>query len=374
MGAPAPGSPASATAVLFVDDEELVRTALGRIVRLEAFPAFFASDPCQALVLLHEHREIGVVVSDFQMPGMNGVELLTRLRQARPQAVRVLLTAHHDAAVLADAINSGAVFRYVAKPWSNEQLLQVVKDAIAQHDLVRENRRLRVITRRRNRQLAALNARLEAKVVERTRHLADANSRLREAALGVVRVLATASERTDPARAGHGERVARHAVAIGRRTGMGARDLDDLRMAATLLDIGTMAGPANVAPGPAADGADGHAERGARILEPLPFSPVVIAGVRHHHERWDGRGSPVGLKGSEIPKVARIVAVADAYVKLRSGDAGRARLEVADAQAELIRAAGRQFDPDVVAALVDALEDERRLAPAGATRGLVEAR
>ena len=95
--------------VLFVDDEENVRASLERLVRTQDYPSWFVSGPVEALELVRRSREIGVVVSDYSMPGMNGVELLARLRQLRPEVVRVLLTAHADPAVLAEAINSGSI-------------------------------------------------------------------------------------------------------------------------------------------------------------------------------------------------------------------------------------------------------------------------
>src|SRR5207249_99325 len=133
----------------FVDDDPAILTALGRIVRTRNWPSHACTGPEEALKFLKKRRDIGVVVSDQSMPGMSGVDFLARVREMRPLVQRVLLTGHADASVLASAINSGAVLRYVAKPWNNADLLQAVEAAVDQAELLRENRRLRLLTRRK---------------------------------------------------------------------------------------------------------------------------------------------------------------------------------------------------------------------------------
>src|SRR5687767_1142057 len=100
--------------VLFVDDESGILAMLGRLVRTRDYASYFMTSPAEALEFLKRHREIGVVVSDHSMPHMTGVQFLSRVAAMRPGALRLLLTANADAAVLAGAINSGAVFRYVS--------------------------------------------------------------------------------------------------------------------------------------------------------------------------------------------------------------------------------------------------------------------
>jgi HD-GYP domain-containing protein (c-di-GMP phosphodiesterase class II) len=112
-----------------------------------------------------------------------------------------------------------------------------------------------------------------------------------------------------------------------------------------------------------------HAEFGAGIVEQIEFLDALAPVIMHHHERWDGEGYPVGLKGDEIPLLARVLAVADAYDAMTSSSNHKPHMTKAEARAELRAAAGTQFDPRVVAALVESLDAQAR---AGATGLLAE--
>ncbi|MEM7247823.1 MAG: HD domain-containing phosphohydrolase [Acidobacteriota bacterium] len=335
-------------AVLFVDDDVQVLASLKRLFHRDPRSFHFASSPAEARELLRRNRSVGVVVSDQTMPVTDGLSFLGSLQDERRELVKVLLTARDDTATLSRAINSGAVFRFLAKPWDEDELRGLIDDALRQAALLRENRRLRLLSERKKRQLARLNDQLEQQVAERTRHLNESHARLRQASLGIVRLLAQTVENANPELAGHGEEVARHAIAIGRRIGLRARQLDELRQVAVLHDVGLRPedGDFDDSPDPA------HPERAAELLAPLSLPREVVAGVRHHHERHDGTGFPAGLKGENIPLLARIVAVADAYVSMLHGRDGWRRQSPEQAQAELIGDGGRAFDPKLAAELV----------------------
>lgn len=164
-------------------------------------------------------------------------------------------------------------------------------------------------------------------------------------------------ERNDPYPSGHGQRVASMAMTIGRMLDLSDSDLGALRLASRLHDVGkTSLPPAAMAVSD--DSSDEHRTSyeqhptiGSRMVGPVAGS-LVAKAVRHHHEHWDGSGFPDGLEGGEIPLLARIVAVADAYDGLSSGvrkaEAGR---DPAAVIRVLLDEAGTRFDPDVVAAL-----------------------
>ena len=221
-----------------------------------------------------------------------------------------------------------------------------------------------LLLRRKQRQLRGLQVRMDS-ACERIRRLADANVRLRETSTGLIRLLSAVAEGTDAERPGHGERTARLAVRLGRQVGLTPAEIDDLRAAALLHDIGRMRGD-DSDPG-------GHAERAARMLETLPFPSDVAETVRAHHDRWDGRGNRGGRSGDEIPRLARILSVADAFDELVNGS-GLDALGPAQAARVLRGTAGRVHDPEIVEALSSMITDDDHAerfaeteAPAGAS-------
>ena len=164
--------------------------------------------------------------------------------------------------------------------------------------------------------------------------------------------LANAVDHRHPITQGHSSRVAAIADWIGRRANISGSDLEDLRTAAFLHDVGHMT--------LAADSdqfeASGHAEEGERIVREAQFSEMVAVAVRHHHERWDGTGKHDGLVAEKIPLASRILAVAEAYEALSAGR-GCQRLAPPDALKAVTDRAGSEFAPDLVEALARSIRD-----------------
>ena len=188
-----------------------------------------------------------------------------------------------------------------------------------------------------------------------------AEAETQSAYVGAIRALAMALDARDPYTAGHSERVSAISVEIGKQMGLGAEDLDILRLGALLHDIGKIGISDNVLRKPTALTAEEfelikeHPGLGARILRTVPFLAQHLPIVELHHERPDGRGYPYGLSSDETPLLARIVHVADAFDAMTSARAYRPAWDSAEAVRELWRCAGTQFDAEVVQALVHAL-------------------
>ncbi|HLW48238.1 MAG TPA: HD-GYP domain-containing protein [bacterium] len=179
---------------------------------------------------------------------------------------------------------------------------------------------------------------------------------LRRAFGGAVQSLARAVNARDAATADHSDRVADLAVEISRTAGLGAKEVRNVRIAAFLHDVGKIGIQDDILEkhGPLTKQErvtmQRHAVMGYEILLPVPIAHDIKVAVRHHHERWDGKGYPDGLAGEAIPIGARVIAVADAYGALTSHRPYRPAQDPAEAMAEIVRCAGTQFDPAIVTA------------------------
>ena len=179
--------------------------------------------------------------------------------------------------------------------------------------------------------------------------------------------LARALEAKDDETEGHSERVTAYALRLGRALGLRREALEDLRRGALLHDLGKIGIPDAVLrkPGPLTEEEKAlmrtHPLIGDRILEGLPALQGARGVVRHHHERFDGRGYPEGLQGEEIPLLARIFAVVDAYDAMTSDRPYRRALSHGEALAAIAREAGKQFDPQVVRVFLRGFAEEREV-------------
>jgi len=191
--------------------------------------------------------------------------------------------------------------------------------------------------------------------------VAAAEADTRGAYVGAIRALALALDARDPYTAGHSERVSAISVAVGTQMGLTEDDLDTLRLGALLHDIGKIGISDAILRKPGAltdeefDEIKQHPVTGARILRTVPFLAAHLPIVELHHERPDGKGYPHGLHADEIPVLARIVHVVDAFDAMSSARAYRPARSGAEALQELWRCSGSQFDVEVVQALASAM-------------------
>ncbi len=318
--------------IMIVDDEPANLRLLERLFRRD-YQVVSASSGEEALRLLEQH-DVALLITDQRMPGMTGIELLKHTAPLRPHMVRIILTGYTDVTSLVEAINCGQVYKYVTKPWNNDELRLTVSRALEHYE-----------TNRSRHELALANQRLVLRMQEMTR--------------GFVRAVADALEAKDEHVHGHARRVRSYAAAVGRRLGLGEESLEQLALAAFLHDIGKIGVPDRILlkPGPlTADEAAQmrrHALRGARMLTGIVGLEDAAGAVLHHHEHFDGTGYPDGLSGERIPLLARIILVADAYDAMTSPRPFRDACSHEDALARLEEGAGSRFDPEVVRAFVE---------------------
>ncbi len=178
-----------------------------------------------------------------------------------------------------------------------------------------------------------------------------------------VKALARAIEVKDPYTFGHSERVTDYAMAIAKRLSLSEWDLRNIKYAAALHDIGKIGIARKILNKPGALSEEEfvhvktHPILGDSIIEPVTFLQAPRQIILHHHERYDGKGYPDGLKGDDIPLGARILSVADSFEAMMSDRPYRKALPVAEAIKELELNAGTQFDPIVVEAFLTAIEE-----------------
>src|SRR5580704_1566060 len=142
--------------ILIVEDDPMVLATLKVTLEREQFHVVTSSDPRQALELLTKY-DFAVIVSDYRMPEMTGLDFLVECRRRCPHSSRILLTAVLNLATVVDAINRGEICRFIAKPWLREELVSAIRDAVQRHDLIIHNQALQAETERLNQQLMAAN-------------------------------------------------------------------------------------------------------------------------------------------------------------------------------------------------------------------------
>jgi FixJ family two-component response regulator len=156
--------------LLLVDDEENITSALVRLLRRDGYRILRANSGAEGLALL-EQNEVGVIISDQRMPGMTGVEFLSKVKERYPDTVRVVLSGYTELNSVTDAINRGAVYKFFTKPWDDDLLRANVEEAFQRYEMKRENARLTQELQQANRELQDINRQLEQRVEEKTREV-----------------------------------------------------------------------------------------------------------------------------------------------------------------------------------------------------------
>ena len=349
--------------ILFVDDESNILQTVRRVMRKADIEIETSTSPKEALELV-EKEKYAVVVSDQRMPGMGGVELLERVRTLSPDTIRVILTGYADVQASVDAINRGAVYRYLNKPWEDDDLRNTVRQAVDQYLLVQENRRLQELSERQNEELKDLNENLKQKVMERTWEVLRLNQKLEHSFMGAVQAMARLGEMHSNLVGSHAKRVSLLSTEMAKRLGISGRDLMQVEVGALLHDIGkTLINPTilkkvatKLTPTEQAILRD-HPVQGEAIVRMVGNIEEAAKYVRHHHEKFDGSGFPDQLKGTDIELGARIIAVANAYDNLLNSRTSFSSTIPSQALKIVRSRTNSEFDPEVIEALEKVVRD-----------------
>ena len=330
-------APADAKKILIVDDERSIREILAEALEEFGYAPSPVHDASAALEHLADNP-VDVVLSDIEMPGMTGLQLLAEIRDRFPEVDVVMATGVVDTQVAVNAIRRGAA-DYVTKPFNFDEVDIVLQRTLDLRHLRREDK-----ARKEN---------LEKLVAERTREVQQLLEQLEASYESTLRALVTALDFRDNETQGHSLRVVEYAVVVGKEMGLTEDELVWIRRGAILHDVGKIGIPDAILRKPGKLDRDEweemqrHPQMGYDMLRDIPFLKPALDIVLAHQERFDGNGYPNGLKGTEIPLGARIFAVVDTFDAMTSDRPYRAALSIEEACAEIARCAGTQFDPSV---------------------------
>lgn len=308
--------------ILLVDDEEDNLALLYRTLRQD-FSILKTTSPIEALKILDENP-VDIIISDHKMVEMDGVEFLKQSHEKHPNCVKLLVTAYSDSQILIDAINYGKIYRYIKKPWEPSELLMTVKAAADYFKLKRENDIL----------------------------IYD----LKELFSGTINAIIEALDAKDSFTMGRSRRVTFFSLKMVTYLNLPIEEMGKLELAGLLHDIGMIGIPEeilNKTEGLTSEEFESvkkHVDHGVKILEDIKQLKDVVEIIKYHHERFDGKGYPCGLRGEEIPLNARIIAVADSYDSMVSNRSYRQGLSHAEAMKKIEEQSGLQFDPKIVEA------------------------
>lgn len=333
---------AGVVTVLVVDDEEPIRNALRKFLKQQEFEVYAAGSADEALQQLRLHK-VALMLSDIRMPGTSGVDLVPQALEIEPDLAILMLTAVNDATSAALCMQRGAM-DYLTKPIELADLGRAVQRAIKRRQMLLENRHL--------------NQWLKEEVTTRTAELHRQQHRMERISTATLEALVNALEAKDPYLRGHSARVADLSANIATELGMDEEEVDRLRMAGRLHDLGKIGTRDAVVnkEGPLTPEEFEHVKQhviiGAQILAPLVHLGDIVSMVKSHHERWDGTGYPDGLRGEEIPKGGRIIAAAEVYDALTTSRPYQEKMTPEQAVERMADLSGTVLDAIVYDALL----------------------
>jgi putative nucleotidyltransferase with HDIG domain len=323
--------------ILIIDDELSPRESI-RMVLKDSYLVSTASGGAEGLESMAQNPA-DLVLLDIKMPGIDGITALQEIKKKHPNTEVILVTAFESLETAKSAVRFGA-FDYMTKPFDKDELIKVVGKGLEKK---RESEGQKI--EREN-------------LLYKTRYLEDQVNKARESIMmgyeGTVRALILTVDAKDHYTFDHSEHVARLSSEIANILNLPSNIIDKIEKAANMHDIGKIGVDemilrknGRLTPEEFLE-IKKHPEIGARIVRQVPFLDDVVPVILYHHERYDGKGYPEGLKGENIPLHARIVMVADSIDSMMHARPYRGSLSMGKVFKELEDNIGTQFDPMIV--------------------------
>lgn len=352
--------------ILCVDDEPNILSALRRLFRGAGFQVRTAVGGAAGLALL-ETETVDLVISDMRMPEMDGAEFLQQVRQRWPDTVRLLLTGYSEVTSIIGAINRGEIYRYISKPWDDNDIILIVKQALERKALEEEKKRLETLAIRQNEELKTLNASLESKVAARTAELSVANEKLKTNFVTSIKIFSTLIEMRGGNLAGHSRRVADLCRKLALKLGLDGKLGQEIFVAGLLHEIGKVGFADELLRTPVAMMTPAqlelyrkHIVQAEQVLMPLQDLKGAAEIICAQFERFDGTGFPEKLSAGGIPIGGRILALASDFDSMQIGTLTQRRLTPEEAKILIVHSSGKRYDPEVVAAFVELMGGSER--------------
>jgi response regulator RpfG family c-di-GMP phosphodiesterase len=349
----------SSNRILVVDDEEGIRSLLEASLQTAGYAVKVAEDAPRALEHLRT-EEFAVVITDYKMDPMNGLEFLKAVCDIQPQCSRIMMSAFADVDLMTSAIGEGKISRFLIKPWVRNELLKAVHEAYQRYRDACQEAALELEAASMNEELKKLNASLAAQVAqeESQKHELERLNRALQQNLHRSMELCWHTLQTfHPSLGVNARRVQALCSAMAEDIKLPVEQRRPLEISALLHDIGLLGMRRDIVnrwlenPQSLTDAEESLIKRHSLIGQELAAFTEdlkdVGAIIRAHHERYDGSGYPDGLRGEGIPWLARLLAVAIGYAE-RQNDGQ-------DAVSAISQAAGTEFDPEAVRVLVRSL-------------------
>lgn len=285
-----------------------------------------------------------LILLDLHMPEMDGFEVLERLQaEERYRSIPVIfLTADNDRETEVKGFRKGAL-DFIIKPFIADIMISRVDRIL---------------------ELSRLQKDLQREVEKQTRTAEERRQKVERLSAQIMKTLAGTIDAKDKYTKGHSSRVAEYAVKIAKKLGKSQKEQDDIYYLGLLHDIGKIGIPDGIINKTTRltdkeyEIIKTHSVIGAEILENISELPELVLGARWHHERYDGRGYPDGLKGTEIPEMSRIIGVADAYDAMTSNRSYRDVLPQQVVRGEIEKGKGNQFDPLFADKMLELIDED----------------
>lgn len=329
--------------ILIVDDDIMNLKMAEIILRRKGYESVKANCGEQCLEYL-QNEMVDLILLDVHMPGMDGFEVLRTLNQSEKlkEIPVIFLTANNETDTEIRGLKEGA-YDFITKPFVAEIMIQRIERIL---------------------EYTHLQKHLKSEVEKQTKTAEERRMKLERLTMQVMLSFANAIDAKDRYTNGHSMRVAEYATEIARRAGKTEKEQEEVYFCGLLHDIGKIGIPDGIINKPGRLTEEefaiikSHPTIGAHILMTLTELAEVHIGANWHHERYDGKGYPDGLKGEEIPEIARIIAVADTYDAMTSKRSYRELLSQDIVKAELEKGKGTQFDPYFAEIMLEIIEED----------------